>query len=162
VYEQLEVSSIPGELESSSRRYRQECEGADPVALTTRPMPSVWSALEYVGHVRDVLLVQRERVVLALVEERPSFARMYRDERVTILGYAADPLPLVLDQLEVAARLAARAFSGIGEQSWLRTFVYNWPSPSEHDLAWLGRHTAHEVRHHLLDVHRILTVPPSE
>lgn len=33
-------------------------------------------------------------------------------------------------------------------RSWRRPFVYDWPSPAEHDLAW---HTVHEGEHHFLD-----------
>jgi hypothetical protein len=35
------------------------------VDLRTRPQPHVWSPLEYGCHVRDMLLVQRERVLTA-------------------------------------------------------------------------------------------------
>ena len=47
-----------------------------------RPEPATWSPLEYLCHVRDVLLVQRERVLQARREDVPSFAPMGRDERV--------------------------------------------------------------------------------
>ena len=43
-------------------------------SLIARPSPDVWSPVEYGCHLRDVLLAQRERLLLALVAEEPSFA----------------------------------------------------------------------------------------
>src|SRR4051812_35598069 len=59
--------------------------GAD---LGTRRRPDEWSPLEYGCHLRDVLLVQRERVLEARRTDRPSIAPMGRDERVEHDGYA--------------------------------------------------------------------------
>ena len=47
-----------------------------------RPSPEQRSPIEYACHVRDVALMQRNRVYVALVEDEPSFKPMYRDERV--------------------------------------------------------------------------------
>ena len=82
-------------------------------AVRTRPEPSVWSALEYACHVRDALLVQRERVLLAQVEERPSFAPMYHDERVSFAGYRDEQPEDVADHLAVAAALVGRVLDGL-------------------------------------------------
>jgi hypothetical protein len=30
--------------------------------------------------------------------------------------------------------------------------MYNYPNPAERSLRWVAVHTAHEVRHHLLDI----------
>jgi len=53
--------------------------GVDPAR---RRSPQQWSPLEYACHVRDVLLVQRERVLLARRVDRPVLTTMGRDERV--------------------------------------------------------------------------------
>ena len=52
------------------------------VDVRSRQQPEVWSALEYGCHLRDVLLVQRERVLAALRVDRPDCLAMGRDERV--------------------------------------------------------------------------------
>ncbi|MBV9144169.1 MAG: hypothetical protein JO115_25155 [Pseudonocardiales bacterium] len=44
---------------------------ARDVELTTRPQPGTWSPVEYSCHLRDVLLVQRKRVLLARRVDRP-------------------------------------------------------------------------------------------
>src|SRR6516165_3621558 len=55
--------------------------------ITARPSREIWSPHEYGCHVRDVLLVQRERVLAACFIDRPSFNPMGRDERVELDGY---------------------------------------------------------------------------
>ncbi|HXW33438.1 MAG TPA: DinB family protein, partial [Acidimicrobiales bacterium] len=121
-----------------------------------RPSPGVWSAQEYVCHVRDVLLVQRERILLALVEECPSFSRMYRDERVELAGYHEEALSEVLIELGVAIGLFARVSDALSLDQASRRCIYNFPESAERDVAWLCRHTLHEVTHHLLDVKSVV------
>jgi S-DNA-T family DNA segregation ATPase FtsK/SpoIIIE len=121
-----------------------------------RPAPEVWSALEYTCHVRDVLLVQRDRVILALVEDSPSFPRMYRDERVVLAGYTEEVPEGVAGQLIVAADLAAKVFERLSDGQAQRPCIYNYPEPTERNVAWLGLHTVHEAEHHLGDVRWVL------
>jgi S-DNA-T family DNA segregation ATPase FtsK/SpoIIIE len=156
VYGDLPATRIAERLRSGPPRFRQVLCEAAPELVGRRPDRDVWSALEYACHVRDVLLVQRDRAVLALVEDRPSFARMYRDERVALCRYAAQDPSEVLGQLAMAAELAALVFDGIDGSAWSRQLVYNWPEPATFDLAWLGRHTVHEMEHHLQDVTSVL------
>ncbi|HEX6404901.1 MAG TPA: DinB family protein [Pseudonocardiaceae bacterium] len=152
VYDAVAPADVSGRLRSSPPRYRQAILGASPEVACQRPEAEVWSAVEYACHVRDVLLVQRDRAVLALVEDRPSFARMYRDDRVSLCRYAQQDTDAVLAQLAMAADLCALVFDGLDGAAWSRPLVYNWPEPAELDLAWLGRHTLHEVEHHLQDI----------
>jgi hypothetical protein len=56
----------------------------------------------------------------------------------------------------MASELCALVFEGIDEAGWSRPLTYNWPEPAVHDLAWLGRHTVHEVEHHLVDIGSVL------
>jgi DinB superfamily len=156
VYEDLPATDIARALRTFGDRYREVLDAFDAATVSKRPRPAVWSALEYSCHVRDVFLVQRERVVLAQVEEAPSFVRMYRDERVPLCGYSNSSMTSVLEQLTMAAELCADVFAAVEEGSWSRRFLYNWPSADEHDLLWLGRHTVHEGVHHLMDIGRVL------
>ncbi|HEV2768292.1 MAG TPA: DinB family protein [Acidimicrobiales bacterium] len=121
-----------------------------------RRQPGTWSPLEYVCHVRDVLLVQRERVLLARRQERPSFHPMGRDERVDHDGYAEQDASDVASQLSDAARLFANVLGRLPAADWERTVMYNYPALAERSLRWVGVHTLHELRHHLGDVRRQL------
>lgn len=155
-YGALATDQVAAALGAVGARYRSELASVSEATARRRPAPSVWSALEYTCHVRDVLLVQRDRALVALVEERPSFPRMHREERVRLARYDAQPMGDVVDQLCVAATLAAWVFEGLSADQWGRGLVYNWPAPADHDVAWLARHTLHECEHHLGDVRSVL------
>jgi len=133
----------------------------DSAELHRRPEPDVWSPLEYACHVRDVLLVQRERVLAARRTERPSCAPMGRDERVDHDGYADQDPGDVARQLTDAGRLFANVLVRLGPDDWERQLVYNYPAPTDRSLRWVAVHTVHEVRHHLADVRRQVSATTS-
>jgi hypothetical protein len=120
--------------------------------LIQQPAPATWSVLEYCCHVRDVLLVQRERVLLARRTVRPTLVAMGRDERVEHDGYAQQQPAAVARQLRDAASLFAGVLARFDDETWDRTLIYNYPDRTERDLAWVAVHTQHEVHHHLADV----------
>ena len=120
--------------------------------VTTRREPQIWSPLEYGCHVRDVLLVQRERVLAARSMDRPSFNPMGREERVQYDGYAEQDITDVARQLSDAARLFANVLSRLSPHDWDRSVMYNYPGPCERSLRWVAVHTVHELHHHTLDV----------
>jgi hypothetical protein len=121
-----------------------------------RPAPDVWSAIEYACHVRDVWLVQRDRAILALVEDTPSYPRMFRDERTDLAGYQREDVTDVASEVVMAANLMAKLFEGLASDQLARPCIYNYPEPTERDVAWLGRHTLHEATHHLDDLRSVL------
>lgn len=113
VHEDLAVGAIPDRLRSLGPRYERALAGRAPDLVAARPEPTTWSALEYVCHVRDILLAQRDRAVLAQVESRPRVARMYRDERVSLCDYAGQRVEEVLAHLTMATNLCAMVFEGM-------------------------------------------------
>lgn len=124
--------------------------------LRTRPKAGVWCPLEYACHVRDVLLTQRERLFLAMVEDRPGFAPMYREQRVELADYANQEPTRLAHQLTMAAELLTDGFGHLEESDWQRQCTYNYPTPTLRSLAWLAAHTLHEGEHHLGDIDRTL------
>jgi DinB superfamily len=128
----------------------------DDVDLRSRRHPSMWSPLEYGCHLRDMLLVQRERVLTARREERSDCAPMGRDERVEHDGYAQQEPEDVARQLADAAHLFGNVLAHLGEDDWDRTVIYHYPDTHERSLRWVAVHTLHEARHHLLDIRRQL------
>lgn len=129
----------------------------DRQALTQQTRADLWSPLEYACHVRDVLLVQRERVLLARRVDVPEATPMGREERVVHDGYSEQDPVQVAEELTVAARLLGNVLNRLDPPDWERGIVYIWPERREQTLRWVGAHTVHEVRHHLLDVRRQLS-----
>ena len=156
VYEGVAPEAIGGALRSLAPRTREVLAGRAPAALRQRPQVTTWSALEYSCHLRDVLLVQRERVLLALVEDVPRFVPMYREERVELAGYASEEPDAVVEQIGMATRMLGSLFDRLSGEQLSRRCIYNFPAPAEVDIAWVGRHTVHEGEHHLKDIARVL------
>jgi hypothetical protein len=157
VYEDHGFDAVPSELVELGSRCATLLRHAvaDPLLaerLTRQPEPEVWSALEYACHIRDVLLAQRERLFLTLVEACPGFAPIYRDHRAALARYADEDPPTVADEVEMAAGLVARSFAGVSPEGASRRCLYNFPQPSERTVVWLAQHTLHEAVHHVRDM----------
>jgi hypothetical protein len=151
-YTAVPAADLPGRLAAAGPRFTTALNGvADP---RRRPAPSVWSPLEYTCHVRDVLRVQAERVALALRADNPEFVPMGRDERAIADAYNAQDPQRVLTELAEAAHDLARVFDTLDPPQWSRTGIYPWPAAESRTVLWLGRHTVHELEHHLMDVAR--------
>lgn len=124
--------------------------------LRTRRKAGRWSPLEYACHVRDMLYVQRERLLAACRVERPVAGPMGRDERVELDGYAGQDPADVARQLGDAALLFASDLDRLRDAHWDRSLIYTYPRREERSLRWLALHTVHEVQHHLWDVRQQL------
>jgi hypothetical protein len=103
-----------------------------------------------------VLLVQRERVLAARRVNRVDCAPMGREERVEHDGYNEQKPADLARQLVDAAALFSNVLARLAANDWDRRVIYNYPKTHERSLRWVAVHTAHEVQHHLLDIHRQL------
>jgi S-DNA-T family DNA segregation ATPase FtsK/SpoIIIE len=160
VYEDLTAEEAPGALRHAAREIRERLgtlldEPGGVERLRTRPDAKTWSALEYAGHVRDVLLTQHGRLYQALVEDVPAFSPMHRDERVQLGGYNTEDPATTATEVTIAADLFARLLARLDAGEWSRRCIYNFPEPTEVDVTWLARHSVHEVVHHLLDIDEV-------
>jgi DinB family protein len=124
----------------------------DSTTVRTRPERDVWSPLEYACHVRDVLRVQTERVLLAQREVEPTFAPMRRDERAVEEHYNEQDPQEVAAELHEAAEAFVSVLENLGEAGWMRTGVYNYPQPTVRTVEWIAIHTDHELLHHRGDI----------
>jgi hypothetical protein len=124
------------------------------VDVRSRREPTLWSPLEYGCHLRDMLLVQRERVLAALRLDRPDCTPMGRDERVVHDGYADQQPDDVARQLADAAQMFGNLLGRLSGGDWDRTVLYHFPETRERSVRWLAVHTMHEAQHHLDDINR--------
>jgi hypothetical protein len=124
----------------------------DPGNAGRRPSEGRWSALEYAAHVRDVLLMLRDRFVLGLVEDNPAFAPMYRDERVGLGLYRTDTVDSLGTDLRAATAMFVRLFEAIDPAQLDRQVQYGYPEPTQRSVLWMGQQAVHEVEHHAGDI----------
>ena len=161
VYADHPPPSVSGELGALGACYASRLRVAEDDShqrriLASRPDSDTWSPVEYGCHVRDVLIAQRERLMLALVTERPTFTSIFRDQRVDVDRYNALAPAVVAAQIDVAANMIAWSCGGLDASAWRRLCVYNFPETAERNLTWLAQHTLHEGVHHLLDIDRVI------
>lgn len=131
-------------------------EAADAGVATTRPEPTTWSVLEYAAHVRDVMLNVRDRLVIAAVEDDPTFKLLYRDERVDLGLYARDTPTIVLAELPIAAGLFDRTFRAFDAEQLAKTAEYAYPVVARRSVLWMGQQVVHEIEHHRADIAAVL------
>lgn len=151
------TGDVVGRLEEVSQAFVTVLLGAGTSAAR-RPSPERWSVLEYAGHLRDVLISIRERIVLAVVVERPTGVAMNRDERVARGLYRHDGVADVAEELTVLTRLASKTVSSLHESDLDRTLVYSTATPDEVTITWAIGQLIHELEHHLGDVRENLTL----
>ncbi|MGK8521097.1 DinB family protein [Nocardia asteroides] len=155
VYDLASAADVPSLAREHAVEYA-DLLGSDSARLRQRGEPDVWSPLEYACHMRDVLLAQRERVLEARRSANPTASPMGRDERVEYDGYAEQNPADVARQIRDAALLFANVLERLHGDDWERTLRFPYPEPGDRSLRWLAVHTLHELRHHLLDMHRQL------
>ena len=75
--------------------------------VRARPAPTVWSALEYGAHVRDVHRLYLERLELMLTEDGPHYPNWDQDETAVAERYHdQDPTAVAAELRAAAAALA--------------------------------------------------------
>lgn len=155
-YDSLTRQQIVEALPDLAEQIGAVLTGTPATALRAHLRPASWSALEYGCHVRDVMRIQRERVLLAQVESMPMFASMRRDERAIEEKYNEQNPAAVATAIRVGARDLADTLTGFDDGAWLRIGIYPWPESHVRTVEWIGRRSVHELAHHLFDCRRLL------
>jgi hypothetical protein len=126
---------------------------ADPPApVRERPVPGVWSPLEYACHVRDVYRLYDERLRLMLSVDDAHFANWDQDAAAVADRYAEQDPATVSAELAVAGDALADAFDSIAaadDASWLRTGTRS--DGALFTVETFGRYLVHDPVHHLHD-----------
>lgn len=118
--------------------------------VTQRPRPSVWSALEYGCHVRDVFTIFDTRLDRMLTEDVPTFANWDQDATAIADRYdLQDPL-VVRRQLTAAANQLAEHFESVSGAQWSRVGLRS--DGATFTIDSFGRYLLHDPIHHLWDV----------
>jgi hypothetical protein len=148
----IDRSEITPWMRSDTREFVARFGALDDDTARRRRAPDVWSPLEYACHVRDVLVVQRERVMLAQVELEPKFEPMRREERAVEQRYNEQDPRVVASELSAAGDALASTLDDLDDAGWQRMGWYNYPEPALRSVEWIGVHTVHELLHHRTDL----------
>jgi len=119
-----------------------------------RPSDSVWSALEYGCHVRDVFRVFDQRLRRMLTEDDPLFENWDQDKTADDERYWEQDPAAVIDDLEIAGAKLIASFEAVPDDAWSRPGRRSDGSAFTVDT--FARYLLHDPVHHLWDVTRAL------
>jgi hypothetical protein len=145
--------SALGELAvESALAWREFLLEADDAYLRAIPEPGVFSPLQYAAHVRDILRVYSDRMVLGVEQDSPTVPIFNPPQEVFESYNRLDTQELAAD-LEAQARRLAEIVDNMDPSNWTRIVVNDRGQYGVYTftIAGLGCNAAHEVHHHLLD-----------
>jgi len=144
-------ASLLAAVRSLGPRWRELLAIAGP-QLRERPEPSVWSAIEYAAHSRDITALHVYGVEQALTVDEPVIPAIDGDlvDSAAAAYGTADPHAVVDDLSEQATTLAQLA-SDAGTASWSRGITIG---DSRIEVRGLLEHALHDSLHHVRDVER--------
>jgi hypothetical protein len=139
--------AIAGMIRTNAEGWQHVLAGRD---TRRRPSPGVWSPLEYGCHVRDVLRLYDERLVLMLTVDGPRYANWDQDATAVEMRYDEQDPAAVAAGLGEAAGVIAGRFEGVSGDQWQRPGFRS--DGTRFTVASFARYFIHDVIHHLWDV----------
>lgn len=115
-----------------------------------RPVPTVWSVLEYGCHVRDVCQLYRQRLALMVDQDDPLFVDWNQDRAAVEGQYFTQDPASVSQQLAAEAEATAAAFDAVGPDQWHRPGRRS--NGSVFTIGTFAVYFLHDIEHHLHDV----------
>ena len=128
---------------------------ADDAYLRTNPEPGVFSPIQYGAHVRDILRVYGDRVLLAIAADDPEVPTFHPPDDEWARYNSLDREELATDIETQADRLAA-ILDSLDDDAWSRTvtrqaLVSGTDAVYRFTVAGIASYAVHEAHHHLLD-----------
>jgi hypothetical protein len=149
----------PGEVAAalpSLARAIADCVGvAAPEVVRRRPLPGVWSPIEYVGHLREAMAFHRWLIEKALAEPNPVIPQVDPDESVAQAGYASADCAELIGQFQRRVSRLCDQLSTLDAEAAARLLTLDGARLS---VVMVARSAWHECHHHLGDI-RNLTGP---
>ncbi len=145
----LAINDALDALRSYPRRYTEAVAGMDEEALRRRPSPEVWSALEYLVHVREVFELLSMTLPLVLDQPGLELPDIDADDAAVTRPDWVMNRDLALDGIRTACAQLVDLGAAQRSEAWERPFSLG---ATQHDAGWILRHAAHEGAHHLRDI----------
>ncbi|QCU79170.1 DinB family protein [Citricoccus sp. SGAir0253] len=143
----FDPAQVADRIREGTRRWLPVLQRPD---VAVRPVPEVWSPLEYACHVRDMVRLLGERVKSMRDQQDPVLADWDGNAKAVQLAYwAADP-GTTWEDLERSTRRTVAILDSVPAQDRGR------PGRRSDGTAFtidsLGQYIGHEMEHHLHDV----------
>jgi hypothetical protein len=143
----FDLSRIGGDIRALAAAWVPVLDRPD---VAVRPDDATWSPLEYACHVRDVLRLYDERLVLMLTEDGPHYVNWDQDETAVTDRYGEQDPAVVASELVAAGEVLAARFDGVADDDWSRTGFRS--DGAAFTVETFARYLLHDPRHHLHDV----------
>jgi hypothetical protein len=142
--------------------WRQFLVHSDDTYLRTSPEPGVFSPMQYGAHVRGMLMVAGDRMLLGIEQNDPVVPIFNPPQEEWESYNSLDSEQLAAD-IETQARRLAEIIGGLDESGFSRTIINDRGIYGIYSftLAGLGCNAAHEAHHHLLDAKGTLNLEAS-
>jgi hypothetical protein len=156
----MERSTLGAQLMESAGEWRAFLVQTDEASLRVIPAPGIFSPLQYGAHVRDILQVYGDRILIMLEEDDPVFPQFNPDETAWDGYNRLDPEALA-DDIEAQAGRLSTILDQLEPTQWSLTMVRDGGSDGVYTftVAGLASYAVHEAHHHLLDANG--TLPPN-
>jgi hypothetical protein len=145
--EAIDVTAIPDMVRANAASWVAVLARPD---VRQRPLPDVWSPLEYGCHVRDVFRLFDTRLHLMLDEDDPLFANWDQDETAITDRYWEQDPAVVADELTTAGDVVAASFAAVEGDEWQRPGRRS--DGARFTVESFGRYFVHDWVHHAWDV----------
>jgi len=143
----IAATDVADAVRRNARAWRQVLHRPD---VERRPNPSVWSALEYGCHVRDVLRLYDYRLGLMLDQDDPLYPNWDQDATAVEEKYDEQDPSTVAQELDAAAAAIAAHFDAVDDAQWQRPGRRS--DGASFTVDTFARYFLHDVVHHLKDV----------
>jgi len=143
----IDVMAIPAMVRANAASWVAVLARPD---VRERPVPDVWSPLEYGCHVRDVFRLFDTRLHLMLDEHDPLFANWDQDETAIADRYWEQDPAIVADDLVTAGDTVAASFAAVEGDEWQRPGRRS--DGARFTVESFGRYFVHDWVHHAWDV----------
>jgi hypothetical protein len=120
--------------------------------LRRRPAPTVWSPVEYLGHLRESMAFHRWLIERALSEDNPHIPTVDPDDSVAQAEYIAAEHEELIAQFDRRIRRLCEALNSLDDADAARTLTLGHRQIA---VALIARSGWHECHHHLHDIRRI-------
>jgi len=142
------ADTVPGLLRGNAVRWQQLL--GDGAIHPGRPVPGVWSPLEYACHVRDVYERFDHRISLMLTEWNPLYPNWDQDATAVAERYEEQDPAAAVHSLSRAAEALAVLLEGVSPTDQQRPGRRS--DGASFTVDTIARYMIHDPLHHLWDV----------